>query len=269
MSVKVSIIIPCFNHGIYILDAIESIENIENHFLYEIIVINDGSTDEYTIGILNQIEEKGWRVLHQSNQGPSVARNNGIKHAKGKYILPLDSDNKVHINYLSKAINILDMNEKIDIVYGNAIEFGMKTGSIKKASPFFIKKMLKRNYIDTCSIFRKSVWEMNKGYDENMPAWGHEDWEFWINSYFNGSTFYYLNEICFFYRVLSNSLEKRSGAPSLLANKRYIIVKHAESIYKYFDSLTDKGIFPYLNERVNYLNDNKIKGFAKALIGKK
>jgi glycosyltransferase involved in cell wall biosynthesis len=88
----ISIIIPCYNQGQYILDAISSVEQYPDNSVYEIIIINDGSTDEISITVLKSLEEKGYHVLNQNNQGLSMARNNGIAIAKGKYILPLDAD---------------------------------------------------------------------------------------------------------------------------------------------------------------------------------
>lgn len=82
----VSIIIPCYNYGHFIAETIASVEKCDPR-LYELIIINDGSTDLQTCEILRDLEEKGYRVINQENKGVSAARNTGIAAAAGKYIL--------------------------------------------------------------------------------------------------------------------------------------------------------------------------------------
>ena len=124
MNPIISIIIPCYNHGKYIEETLASIEKAKDRYPIEIIIVNDGSIDEYTISVLKKIEEKGYFVLNQNNGGLGNARNNGIKLAKGKYILPLDSDNNVLSPYFNDAVDILEKNADIDIVYGNIKKIG-------------------------------------------------------------------------------------------------------------------------------------------------
>ncbi len=83
MTPVISLIIPCFNHGKYIKEALQSIALCTDTTLYEIIIIDDGSTDAYTVQVLHELEQEGYTVIHQSNQGVSVARNNGIRLSKG------------------------------------------------------------------------------------------------------------------------------------------------------------------------------------------
>src|SRR6266540_5603640 len=127
----VSLITPCYNHGIYIHEAIASIPYEKLTYEIEHIIVNDGSTDPFTLEKLNQLEENGYKVIHQENLGLAAARNNAIKVAKGKYILPLDSDNKLHENYLTKAVEILENDDSIDVVYGDCLFFGEKNSYMK------------------------------------------------------------------------------------------------------------------------------------------
>ncbi len=202
---KISLIIPCYNHGLYIMDAIDSVELHPDKDLYEIIIINDGSTDEYTINLLQELKNKGYNVIFQKNQGLGKTRNNGIKIAKGKYILPLDADNKISIEYINKSIEILDNNPEYCVVYGDAEYFGEKEG-VWKVGEFDKDKMIKSNYIDACAVYRKSEWIKYGAYKEDMPYQGLEDWDFWLTLIENGGKFYYIPEILFYYRVLNNSM---------------------------------------------------------------
>jgi len=90
----VSIVVPCFNDGRFLGDAIESAEANQSGN-YEIIIVNDGSTDAGTLELLKTIESRGHQVIHQENRGLGFSRNVGIAAARGAYILPLDADNRI------------------------------------------------------------------------------------------------------------------------------------------------------------------------------
>lgn len=201
----VSIVIPCYNHGAFLEETLASIVSSSLKYKVEVIIVNDGSTDLNTLNVFKRIEENGYFVLHQVNQGLARARNNGIRLAKGKYILPLDSDNNVCSPYLNKAIAILEAKENIAVLYGNALFIGEVKG-IWKNKPLDKAEILLNNQIDACAIFRKSTWEAVNGYSEDMPFMGLEDWNFWLKCIDKNFTFYFLNEVCFEYRVLGSSM---------------------------------------------------------------
>jgi glycosyltransferase involved in cell wall biosynthesis len=264
--VLISIIIPCYNHGAFIREAIESVESNAKEFSYEIIINNDGSSDNATINELEKCQEEGYRILHQPNQGLAAARNNAISIAKGKYILPLDSDNKLHKNYLTKAIEILENNSGIDVVYGNPLFFGMQNGIIK-VGEFDFFKIIRGNYIDACAVYKKEIWQKINGYDGNMPAMGHEDWEFWINIFINGGKFFYLDEVCFYYRSLPNSMAKTISTPSENLNRTYIYQKHCSKIIAILLQEKSK-IDSKMDAIKKYLQLHKFKSIAKILFNR-
>ncbi|MGL5195420.1 MAG: glycosyltransferase family A protein, partial [Chroococcales cyanobacterium] len=118
-KIAVSVIIPCYNQGEFVLEAIASVESCQDP-VYEILIVNDGSTSPVTQKVLTYLEKKGYQVIHQSNQGLAAARNTGIKKAQGRYILPLDADNKIKPDYITEAVAILDEHPEVGVVYGNA-----------------------------------------------------------------------------------------------------------------------------------------------------
>src|SRR5690554_3990167 len=126
-SVIVSVVIPCYNHGLYLEEAIESVESIKTNHSYEIIVVNDGSNDQHTLRVIKRISERGIIVINQENEGLAKARNNGIHIARGKYILALDSDNKVCSPYLTTAIDLLEAKNNLDVIYGDHKHFGERS----------------------------------------------------------------------------------------------------------------------------------------------
>ena len=107
MKNLISIIIPVYNAEKYISSCIDSILNqtIDN---FEIILINDGSTDN-SLSILNDYKNKDIRVvvIDKVNEGVSIARNVGIKHSKGKYITFIDSDDFLEPNALETMLNLM------------------------------------------------------------------------------------------------------------------------------------------------------------------
>ena len=200
-----SIVIPCYNHGKFLEETIASIISSTKKYMPEIIVVNDGSTDQKTLEVLKNIKNQGIYILHQKNQGLGRARNNGIIISKGKYILPLDSDNNTTYHYLNTAIDILENNSAISIVYGDAQYFGEKQ-TVWKNKTLDKKQMLISNHIDACAVYRKITWIKVNGYAEDMPYMGCEDWNFWLRCINVNEQFFYLEEVCFEYRVLENSM---------------------------------------------------------------
>ena len=195
----VSVIIPCFNYGRFLNDAVNSILN-QTYKNFEIIIINDGSTDKKTLEILQNFNNKPkTRVIHIPNQGVCVARNTGIKQAKGKYILPLDADDRVGETYLEKAVKILDINENIGIVSCKARFFGAKFWMDPLINKFNFPKILLQNTLGNSSVFRKSDWDKVNGYNENMKS-GWEDYNFWLSIISLNKDVYFLPETLYFYR---------------------------------------------------------------------
>jgi glycosyltransferase involved in cell wall biosynthesis len=255
--VDVSIIIPCYNQGQYLDDALHSIAAVNTPHSLEIIIVDDGSTDEETIKKLGELTIKGYSVIRQQNRGLGAARNTAIKAATGTYIIPLDCDNKIHENYLTTAIDILNTGE-YDVVYGDKEYFGNQQKRIAVGA-FNLDRLLRANYIDACAVYRRSVWLKVGGYDENMPAMGNEDWDLWIAASLAGSRFYYLPKVCFYYRITSQSMRLNVTNPAFEANKKYIIQKHAEYFYSFYHSNYRK---------LTYLKNHRIKAGINLLLGR-
>jgi glycosyltransferase involved in cell wall biosynthesis len=198
-----SIVIPCYNQGIYLKDTLDSLAAADRDRV-ETIIINDGSTDAYTNDYLRELSGQGYHVIFQENQGLGAARNRGIREARGKYILPLDSDNKILPEYISKGLAVMEQQADIAVVYGNAEYFGEKQG-ILKPGPFNLQKLMLGNFIDACAVIRKSVVE-EVGYYDNMKIMGLEDWDLWLRIALKGHKFYYVDEVLFNYRVHQSSM---------------------------------------------------------------
>jgi len=206
-KVRISIIIPCYNQGHFLRETLESVALCDKT-LYELIIVNDGSTDEATNEFLRSLQKEGFNVIFQENKGLAGARNAGINQANGEFILPLDSDNKIRPIFLTEGIKLMDSNPDIAVVYGNAQYFGEKTG-VWEPGNFNLQKLMISNYIDACALIRKSVLDKVGFYDTNMQYMGWEDWEMWLRLSSKGYKLQYLPLILFDYRVVVNSMSKQ------------------------------------------------------------
>lgn len=115
---KISVIIPTYNRAMLLSSAIDSVLS-QTYEDYELIVIDDGSTDD-TTEIVNKYSTDKLRYVFQENKGRSAARNYGIKLAKGEYIAFLDSDDLFVPSKLEAQVRILDNNPCYGLVYSHA-----------------------------------------------------------------------------------------------------------------------------------------------------
>ena len=201
---KVSVVIPCFNHGEFLPEAVGSVTGKGRQDV-ELIVVDDGSTDDRTSKEMDRLRADGIRVIRQENKGLAAARNAAIAASTGEYILPLDADNRLRPAYIEHGIRILDTNPQVGVVYGDAEYIGTSAG-LWHVGPFDSGRLLEWNYIDACAVYRRSVWEQSGGYDGTMPVQGYEDWDLWLGALEHGWQFAYVDEILFDYRVVPNSM---------------------------------------------------------------
>jgi glycosyltransferase involved in cell wall biosynthesis len=252
-----TVIITCYNDGLFIQEALESV--ISSDFRNtEIIIVDDCSTDRITIQKLDEIEKSGIEIIRlTSNKGVGNARNTGITEAKGKYILTLDADDRILKDYIGKAVAVLE--KGYDVVYCNVRRFG-SDDSVRIAPDYSIHQLLAGNFISSCSAFSKKAWEMTGGYDTSMP--NYEDWEFWVHVAIKGGSFYHLNEILFEYRARENSKIGRTVNPDHRAKVvEYVCNKHADAYRKHATL-----IVPYLH-RIIASSENNLTEQARMLDG--
>jgi glycosyltransferase involved in cell wall biosynthesis len=210
-NIIISIIIPCYNDGRFLPEAVQSVEKNQTG-RHEIIIVNDGSNDPATLDVLAAIEKRGHRVLHQQNLGLGAARNRGVAQARGRYILTLDADNRIRPAYIDRGIEILDREPAIDVVYGDSENFGDQIGR-NRVADFNFDRLLAWNFIDACAVFRKQAWERCGGYDEHMPHQGFEDWDFWCRIACSGGGFVHVDEVLYDYRKRKDSMSSQMDTP--------------------------------------------------------
>lgn len=198
MSVPlVSAVIPNYNYGQYLVEAIQSVLD-QTYQNIEIIVVDDGSTDN------SADVAKGFGAaitfIRQKNQGVVVARDNGAKIAKGEYIFFLDADDVIKPDYVSSLMQALEQTGAA-VAYCDFEYFGMQS-HIVTSCPWNPRKLLYRNYIIAAALIRRSVFEEIGGFsiEVNQKA-SFEDWDLWLSITEAGYAGVYVPEPLFRYRL--------------------------------------------------------------------
>ncbi len=225
---RISVVIPCFNHGEFLSEAVASVTGIGRDDI-ELIVVDDGSTDKRTLEEMDKLGARGIKVIRQENKRLAAARNAAIAASRGEYIFPLDADDRMRSGWIDRAIEILRSDPKVGVVYGDAECFGTRTGPWE-TGPLDLDRMLDMNYIHASALYRRSVWEQNGGYDGTMPVQGLEDWDFWLGALEHGWHFSYIPEVFFEYRQATESMITRALG-FVEAVEQFVARKHG-SMYR-------------------------------------
>jgi glycosyltransferase involved in cell wall biosynthesis len=143
----ISVIIPCYNHGAYLSEALASIRQQEYPTI-EVVVVDDGSTDMTQ----DVVKSHPWvKYIYQVNQGLSAARNKGVMHSCGQYIVFLDADDWLLPNALTINAQYLRANPNLALVSGGHnkvfIVNGLVEKCIRKVSTNHYEHLLRGNYI--------------------------------------------------------------------------------------------------------------------------
>ncbi|MGI9584505.1 MAG: glycosyltransferase, partial [Acidimicrobiia bacterium] len=174
---RFSVVIPCYNQGKYIRDAVVSIfEQTEQSF--EVVIVDDGSDDGTTPGALSALDLARVRVITQENGGLSAARNSGIGASRADLVVTLDADDMLEPEYLEVLGAALDQDADAAFAHCWAELFG-DFSAMWATRPYNRYQLLLSNSVVGCVVLRKAAWEAVGGYDETMLS-GNEDWDLWI-----------------------------------------------------------------------------------------
>lgn len=237
---RVSVVIPCYNQGHFVDEAVDSVLG-QSFVDSEIIIVNDGSTDGYTNRLLEDYPPERARVLTTTNQGLAAARNNGIAAARGEYILPLDADDRIMPGYLAEAVAELDNDPQTGIVYCRAGLFGA-VETDWNLPDYSLERMLVDNVIFCSALFRREDWLAVGGYDPGM-IYGWEDYDFWLSLIERGRRVVRLPGRYFLYRVASDSMVRSKEKWQKVEMFKRIFQRHqqffAEHIEIWLDALLE------------------------------
>lgn len=172
----VTIIIPCYNYGQYVAEAIESAIN-QTVKPKQVIIINDGSTDNSQRVIDQYRRNPLVKIVHKANSGVIDTKNLGIKLSQTYWTVFLDADDKLYGTFLEDTLDMTSHGRR-DIVYTDMLLFGA-VNDIFRARPYQPYTLIRSNYINNSALIKTSLLKQVGGYKSEMKH-GLEDWELYI-----------------------------------------------------------------------------------------
>ncbi len=223
----VSVVIPAYNSGVYLKEAVESVLD-QDYPSLEVVVIDDGSTDNSLSQLLKYSDQI--KIVKTQNFGAASARNIGIQVASGEYIAFLDSDDKWIQNKISLQIKKM-FDENLDLVYCAGQEFSSVDEVGKIHEPIFegdcyqyYRRYPSRDIVSigpSGVILKKSILHKSGVFDTKIPA-PSEDWDF-FRRYSQHAKFGFCPEVLVFRRIHENNISSRSIFGYYLGNRNAIL----------------------------------------------
>lgn len=262
-----SVVLPNFNHGRYIKDAIDSVLN-QDFNNWELLIIDNYSTDN-SDEVISSYKDSRIRVFKIKNEGIiAKSRNLGIKNAQAKWIAFLDSDDIWYFNKLSRLIELTDDN--FDIICSNEYRHDLEEGIIKplyynlKSNNFYKELLLKGNALSTsATIVSRDFLNKNKlGFSENVDFITVEDYDFWMQIASKNGSFGFCKEFLGEFRIhgsnnSSNFKLHSNNLIKLLKNHVYKIQDFSEKD-KLWDKIKARLTLMFIK---NHFEINFINGF--------
>ncbi len=224
--VEVSVVVPCYNSGDFVEDAVSSALT-QDGVSVEVIVVDDGSTEPQTLEALQRLRAAGVPVLCQANRGPSAARNAGIARARGEFILPLDADDRIPPGTLALLCSRAHGHPDVGIVAG-AVRFFGDEERVEPCCYAGIETMLAGSTIYNTALFRRRDWQQVGGYPEEL-SFG-EDWAFWMRILSLGRTVAVVPDEVLEYRIWSRQ-SIRSIRPTAIARAQNFVMRENVELY--------------------------------------
>jgi glycosyltransferase involved in cell wall biosynthesis len=176
MEPRVTVIIPCYEDGELLLEAVAS---IREPVAVQIVVVDDASKSPQTVDALDSLDGAHVQVIHhERNRGLAEARNTGLAAAKAPYVFPLDSDDLAVDGALAAMAETLDRAPESAVCFGDYLEFGGE--ELIRAVPRSLDpyRIAYSNEYPVSSLFRREVLEEIGGW-RHLGA-GYEDWDLWM-----------------------------------------------------------------------------------------
>ena len=199
-KVTISVVVPYYNAAEFIDQTVISVLN-QTYPYFEILVVNDGSTEEASIKKLKEVEkmDKRIKVLNKENGGVAATRDYGAEHSSkdSEYLFFLDADDVIEPTYLECAYWTLQTHPDAAWAYADSVGFGTYTYTWEKW--FDSKRMKKENTLVDTALIRKSVFNEVNGYELRVKS-VNEDWNFWLKLLAKGYYPIHMNFFAFWYR---------------------------------------------------------------------
>lgn len=200
MSARLAVIVPCFNDGATLREAVDSVREPEP---VELVVVNDGSADPVTLGVLRELQDGGVRVLHRENGGLSAARMSGVQATCAPFVYPLDADDCLLPGALAPMADALERAPQAGFAYGDYEVFGEYRGRWRSPARFDPWAMTYANFIPVSSLIRRTALAQVGGWELRNAV---EDWDLWLKMIERGWDGVRVPELVYRRRVQGESL---------------------------------------------------------------
>lgn len=198
----VSVVVPVYNMERFLAETLDSVL-ASDYPNFEVVAVDDGSTDG-SAAILDSYAARDprVRVFRQPNGGVCRARNHAVSEARGRFILPVDSDDRISPTVISAAVAVMESDPRVRVVIPRAEFFGDRTGEwrLPDYSPGLLAR---KNMIPISALYRRDDWVRVGGYCEDTVA--REDWIFWISVLADGGEAVRLPDVGLYYRIRGGS----------------------------------------------------------------
>ena len=197
----VTVIVPCYNQGPFLGECLASVA-AQDYPALETIVVDDGSDQATKAAIATAAAAFAFTLVTQENRGLSAARNAGLARARGRFVLPLDADNRLSPDAVTQLVSTFwarrRQDDRVAYVYQDKVWFGAEDGYVPH-SEYNLYVLMQDNFSDACALIDREVLEAHHlRYDEGMRR-GYEDWELFlrlgvldqIGTRLAGRTFFY------------------------------------------------------------------------------
>jgi glycosyltransferase involved in cell wall biosynthesis len=210
--IKYSIIITNYNYHKFLDKCISSCLNQDANILFEVLLIDDGSSSESIKIIKKYINESNFRFFLLKNGGIERAANLGVLKAKGKYIVRVDADDLLANNFINRVDNYIIRNGNYKFYYSNyhIINNDDKIISNKVLPKFSIKEIIERgDFLATGTVYEKNIISKFGPYDTKKKNCGLENYSLILKLILSKIKGFRINEPLFFFRLHKKSMSKK------------------------------------------------------------
>ena len=229
-------LVPCFNLGAFLPEALDSVYT-QTRQDFEVIVVNDGSTDPETNRIISALDRPRLQVLSTENCGLAAARNLAASYARGRYLCALDADDALHPDFFRKTLAVLDTDPSVAFVSTWVQCFGLEEWTWRQ-DRCDLPKLLSECVVLTASPVRRDVFERVGGFDAVSYLYGSEDWDLWISLVEQGFQGTILPEVLFRYRQREGSMRRVADGKEIRAKVWHTLLeKHRDSYERHLQDV--------------------------------
>jgi glycosyltransferase involved in cell wall biosynthesis len=235
VAARVAVVIPCFNDGAYVRDALDSIQESEP---VEIVIVDDGSSDPATVEATSRLATEGVNVRHQPNRGLSAARMAGVAATSAPYVFPLDADDQLEPGCLARLADVLDENDTLAFVYGHLEFTGTRVGgrTAQEWNPFTL--LYANRWGATCLYRRDALLSVGGWSFRDI----YEDWDLLLALAEHGYRGAPVDQQVLYYRRHASARMNTSGHQRYATLYRQLRARHQNLFARRSELATEYGV---------------------------